>query len=107
MGGVEHQAKESADPWCGGPVPGAAVRSAAVDVAAVGGAVEDPFVASLDAGGGRRGHGMPAEAKAAAAALVLATGQVLPLRTAFMLPAASLLLLLPTSLLVLAWLRWC
>jgi len=78
------------------------VRGAAVDVAAVGGAVEDPFVASL-----RRGHGMPAEAKAAAAALVLAAGQVLPLRTAFVLPAASLLLLLPTSLLVLAWLRWC
>ena len=83
------------------------MRGAAVDVAAVGGAVEDPFVASLDAGGGRRGHDMPAEAKAAAAALVLATGQVLPLRTAFVLPAASLLLLLPTSLLVLAWLRWC
>ena len=71
----------------------------------MGGAVEDPFVASLDAGGGRRG--MPAEAKAAAAVLVLAAGQVLPLRTAFVLPAASLLLLLPTSLLVLAWLRWC
>ena len=82
------------------------MRGAAVDVAAVGGAVEDPFVASLDDGGGRRGHGMPAEAKAAAA-LVLAAGQVLPLRTAFVLPAASLLLLLPTSLLVLAWLRWC
>ena len=82
------------------------MRGAAVDVAAVGGAVEDPFVASLDAGGGRRGHDMPAEAKAAAATLVLAAGQVLPLRTAFVLPAASLLLL-PTSLLVLAWLRWC
>ena len=48
-------------------------------------------------------RGQYAVAKAAAAALVLAG----PLRTAFVLPAASLLLLLPTSLLVLAWLRRC